>query len=61
MPHPDWGRILCAAGLKGLSMQWPAGKDDQPLLSAEAQRMLQSTTELDYMTHIVFRMYENMQ
>ena len=38
-----------------------AGNDDEPLLGEEAQRMLQDTTELDYMTHIVFRMYENMQ
>ncbi len=28
-------------------------------MSDAAQEMLRSTTELDYMTHIVFRMYEN--
>ena len=29
------------------------------LLSSEAQQRLHDITELDYMTHIVFRMYEN--
>ena len=29
------------------------------LLSCEAQQRLHDITELDYMTHIVFRMYEN--
>ena len=31
----------------------------QPLLSEEAMQMLHDATELDYLTHIVFRMYEN--
>lgn len=31
----------------------------ESLLSEAAQEMLRNTTELDYMTHIVFRMYEN--
>ncbi|KAK9917336.1 hypothetical protein WJX75_003277 [Coccomyxa subellipsoidea] len=31
----------------------------ESLLSDVAQEMLRNTTELDYMTHIVFRMYEN--
>lgn len=31
----------------------------ESLLSDAAQEMLRNTTELDYMTHIVFRMYEN--
>ena len=30
-----------------------------PLLSSDAQQRLHDITELDYMTHIVFRMYEN--
>ena len=29
------------------------------LVSEAAARKLRDTTELDYMTHIVFRMYEN--
>ncbi len=31
----------------------------ESLVSDAAQEMLRNTTELDYMTHIVFRMYEN--
>ena len=31
----------------------------QPLLSKAAMQLLHDATELDYMTHIVFRMYEN--
>ncbi len=32
-----------------------------PLLSDDARAMLDATPELDYMTHIVFRLYENFQ
>ncbi|KAK9823756.1 hypothetical protein WJX72_005206 [[Myrmecia] bisecta] len=37
------------------------GRDDveEGLVSDEAHQMLRDATELDYMTHIVFRMYEN--
>lgn len=31
----------------------------EPLLSDEAMQVLHDATELDYLTHIVFRMYEN--
>ena len=31
----------------------------QSLLSDEAMQALHDATELDYLTHIVFRMYEN--
>lgn len=31
----------------------------EPLLSDDAQQHLWNTPELDYLTHVVFRMYEN--
>jgi inositol hexakisphosphate/diphosphoinositol-pentakisphosphate kinase len=31
----------------------------EPLLSDEAAQMLDATSELDYLTQVVFRMYEN--
>ena len=30
-----------------------------PVVSEEAQKMLHDATELDYLTHIIIRMYEN--
>ncbi len=35
------------------------GGGDGGLVSEEAMRKLRDTTELDYLTHVVFRMYEN--
>ncbi|KAK9821974.1 hypothetical protein WJX81_008214 [Elliptochloris bilobata] len=35
------------------------GGGDGGLVSEEAMRRLRDTTELDYLTHVVFRMYEN--
>ena len=35
------------------------GKGSESLISEAAAQKLHDTTELDYMTHIVFRMYEN--
>ena len=34
-------------------------KGSDSLLREEGMRKLEALTELDYMTHIVFRMYEN--
>ena len=31
----------------------------EPLVSPEAEDLLKHATELDYMTHLVFRMFEN--
>ena len=40
-----------------------AGEDGtavrEPLVSPEAEDLLKHATELDYMTHLVFRMFEN--
>lgn len=36
-----------------------AEQKSRSLLSPEAEQWLHDTTELDYLTHIVFRMYEN--
>jgi hypothetical protein len=33
----------------------------QPLITSEAEALLADTSEFDYLTHIVFRMYENKQ
>ena len=41
---------LCVAGVNNGS---PA------MVSEEAQQMLHDATELDYLTHIIIRMYEN--
>ena len=35
------------------------GGGDGGLVGEEAMRKLRDTTELDYLTHVVFRMYEN--
>ncbi len=35
------------------------GAGDGGLVSEEAMQKLRDTTELDYLTHVVFRMYEN--
>ncbi len=48
-------------------MRWPrstavldAGQEGEPpLLGEEGQRVLHECRELDYMTHIVLRMFEN--
>ena len=38
-----------------------ANNDDpaSPMVTEEAQQMLRDATELDYLTHIIIRMYEN--
>ena len=36
-----------------------AGRDQEPLLSEDGTKYLWDTPELDYLTHVVFRMYEN--
>ena len=41
--------FLCAAGSEG----------EAPLLGEDGQRVLHGCMELDYMTHIVLRMFEN--
>jgi hypothetical protein len=38
----------------------PAGAAHPQLVHPSIQRLLDATPELDYLTHIVFRMYENM-
>lgn len=40
---------------------WAAGgvEASEPLVSEEALQRLWDTPELDYLTHLVFRMYEN--
>ena len=35
------------------------GTPVSPMVSEEAQKMLHDATELDYLTHIIIRMYEN--
>lgn len=35
------------------------GSNVTPIVSEEAQKGLHDTTELDYLTHIIIRMYEN--
>ncbi|GMH42191.1 hypothetical protein BSKO_10110 [Bryopsis sp. KO-2023] len=39
----------------------PDGTPHAPLVSAEQQKLLFETPEFDYLTHIVFRMFENTQ
>jgi hypothetical protein len=36
-------------------------QQQQPLITPEAEALLADTSEFDYLTHIVFRMYENKQ
>ena len=39
----------------------PTGNEgEEPLLGADGLRVLRACEELDYMTHIVLRMFENM-
>lgn len=37
----------------------PGSEDEGPLLGEDGQRVLHGCRELDYMTHIVLRMFEN--
>jgi len=48
--------------LQGATLADAAGREgggDGGLVSEDAMRRLRDTTELDYLTHVVFRMYEN--
>jgi hypothetical protein len=51
LPAPRTATHADAAGREG--------GGDGGLVSEDAMRRLRDTTELDYLTHVVFRMYEN--
>uniref|UniRef100_A0A383W065 Inositol hexakisphosphate and diphosphoinositol-pentakisphosphate kinase n=1 Tax=Tetradesmus obliquus TaxID=3088 RepID=A0A383W065_TETOB len=54
-----------AAAAAGVAGDGPSGQQQQqqqqPLITPEAEGLLADTSEFDYLTHIVFRMYENKQ
>lgn len=55
MMTPDGLDIACVFADAGASNDSPAS----PMVSEDAQQMLRDATELDYLTHIIIRMYEN--
>ena len=55
MMTPDGPRHYTAYGVAGGGNDSPAS----PMVTEEAQQMLHDATELDYLTHIIIRMYEN--
>lgn len=62
MHHHAGGRreaSFTAPGGSGGAPPPTAPYPPHPLLSPEACELLDTTPELDYLTHIVFRMYEN--
>ncbi len=44
--------LLCVSGANN-------GSPVSAMVSEEAQQLLHDATELDYLTHIIIRMYEN--
>lgn len=46
--------VICCGNAGGSN-----GTPISPMVTEEAQRMLHDATELDYLTHIIIRMYEN--
>lgn len=54
-------RQSSTAGAARQSSMNNRGSSSAPLLSPEGQALLDNTDEFDYLTHIVFRMYENKQ
>ena len=60
---PDKQASMKMPDIVGIAFFADAGANNDspasPMVTEEAQQMLRDATELDYLTHIIIRMYEN--